>query len=198
MNYKKVVFKNYKKSSVNNIVEGIKKRYAFKFLRRIAKKNFFKMKKQLVVFSFDYIGLKIEFDGVYEIDDLETLFKWLSPLHSSFKNGTAVDIGANIGNHSLYFSDFFSDIQSFEPNTRTFKVLNLNAELANNIICHNVGVSDRVREGVLSYKFDNIGGAKLSEESRYDAQKIRLTTLDGYLKPDKPVMLIKIDVEGHE
>ena len=51
---------------------------------------------------------------------------WLKFL--SYFNGTVLDIGANIGNHSLFFSNYFYKVLSFEPHPKIFKVLAINTE----------------------------------------------------------------------
>ena len=53
------------------------------------------------------------------------------------RDSLALDIGANIGNHTNYFDS----IHAFEPNERTYRLLQANAMLApGKIVCHNVAV----------------------------------------------------------
>ena len=66
--------------------------------------------RSLAVFSFDYIGTQIALNGIYEKEELELLFDWLKSIDIDLKDSIAIDIGANIGNHSLYFSDFFNTV----------------------------------------------------------------------------------------
>ena len=80
----------------------------------------------MAIFSFDHIGHKINLDGVYERNELDFLFEWLATHSPDVFNGTAIDIGANIGNHSLYLSNYFEKVVSFEPHPRTFKLLEIN------------------------------------------------------------------------
>ncbi len=154
-------------------------------------------KKQLVVFSFDYIGHCINLEGVFEHRDLETFFEWIGQYKGVF-DGLAIDIGANIGNHSLFFSDFFKKVLSFEPNPRTFKVLSINAEMASNITCFNLGISSSNREGNLNVSGTNMGGSFVSSSPTSNSQIIKLQTLDSLLDDSERIKLIKIDVEGHE
>ena len=198
MDKQAIIFKNEKKFSFRDYVEKRKKRIVYKFLNRLNKEHLHNNRKQLVVFSYDYIALKITMDGVYEINDLETLFKWLHPGLSLFKEGSAIDIGANIGNHSLFFSDYFSDVYSFEPNPRTFRVLKINAELASNVKCFNCGISDNNGEAVLNFDAENIGYARISSDIKDNSQKIELIRLDDFTEIQSPLKFIKIDVEGHE
>jgi FkbM family methyltransferase len=154
-------------------------------------------KRQLVVFSFDYIAHHINLNGIYEIKELETLFGWISKYKNVF-NGTAIDIGANIGNHSLYFSDFFEKVLSFEPASRTYRILSLNSELAENITCFNIGISNSNREALLHIDQDNIGGSYISTAPSTHTQNIKLQTLDSTVDISENIKLIKLDVEGHE
>ena len=80
----------------------------------------------MAVFAHDYIGASINQFGVFEGEELDILFDFLEPLHSSFRAGTALDIGANIGNHSIYFADHFRTILAFEPNPTAFALLSFN------------------------------------------------------------------------
>lgn len=166
-------------------------------LRRQSRRHVAERRKQLVVYSFDYIGHAINLNGVYEKDDLDTFFEWMTSIGVDFTQATALDIGANIGNHSLYFSDYFKRVVSFEPHPRTFKLLSLNAELAGNVTCHNVGLSDKEGSAVLSVLPVNFGRSTLSATPGAESVTIRLVTLDGFCELDN-VRLLKIDVEGHE
>jgi FkbM family methyltransferase len=152
-------------------------------------------RRQLAVFAFDYVGHEINIDGVYELKELDALASWLLKCDPRAFDGAAVDIGANIGNHSVYFADLFRSVHSFEPNPRTFKVLQLNAELAPNIHCYNVGISDTERQASMRVEASNVGGASVADGG---GVPITLRTLDSVLDPAEEVKLLKIDVEGHE
>ena len=154
-------------------------------------------RKQLVVFSFDYIALRINIDGVYELEELDTFFSWIGQYREKVFDGVALDIGANIGNHSLYFSDYFKKVLSFELIPRTFKVLSLNSELAKNITCFNVGLSDCEKLALIHINPSNMGGSGITGKGTH-SQTISLKTLDSLIDPLEDIKLIKIDVEGHE
>lgn len=118
-------------------------------------------------------------------------------------DGVALDIGANIGNHSLYFSDYFKKVYSFEPNPRTHKVLLINAALASNIQCFEIGLSDVSKQALMDINPTNCGGATVTEVGSPQAQSIRLQTLDAFNAEHvqlnrEQIKLIKIDIEGHE
>ena len=166
------------------------------FLSRTGRKYLRSGHRQMVIFCFDHIGHEINIDGIYEKDYLEAFFAWLKKSSVDTKSFVALDIGANIGNHSLYFASHFREIVAFEPNPRTFKVLRLNADLATNITCHAFGLSSESREGRLNLQVGNVGAASLltPAETGINVALRTLDSLDGL----SDVKLVKIDVEGHE
>ncbi len=154
----------------------------------------------------DHIYRKIVDSGsFYELKLLEYIHKII---HSSSKGrnpppSVAIDIGANIGNHSLFFSSFVCDqVIAVEPNPAVIPILqsNLKQNIHN---CHiyEFGLGDEESTGSidLAYAKDNLGAAKISQESD---GSIKITTLDSllsqHLEPSSVVSLIKIDVEGME
>lgn len=82
--------------------------------------------------------MSINLDGRYENTELTLLEQFIKKkLPNSHKN-TALDIGANIGNHSVFLSKFFNHVYSFEPNPITYDVLLLNAKYAAPKKYHNI------------------------------------------------------------
>lgn len=181
---------NTLKSFFRAIVSSLLNRYSKKYLEE--------GRKQLVVFSFDHISHEINLNGLYERNELDAFFSWLKVDRKYIFDNTAIDIGANIGNHSLYFSDIFKNVIGFEPNDRTYGALMLNAKLAKNIVVHNIGISNTERDGTLNINHLNIGGSSLSGSFTGFSQTVKLCPLDSIVSYDQQVSLIKIDVEGHE
>jgi FkbM family methyltransferase len=156
-------------------------------------------RRQLAVFAFDDVSSQVNLHGVYERQELETFFAWIDVVRPGlFRDATALDLGANIGNHSLFFSDYFRQVHAFEPNERTFKVLSLNAELAANITCHQVGLSDKA--GTASFRVNpaNIGASRIVPPGDLGGSEVKLTTLDEATRGLGDIKLIKVDVEGHD
>jgi FkbM family methyltransferase len=162
------------------------------------RRQFARTHKQLATFSFDLIGMEINIGGVYSGNDLDALFQWLRQAHPSLFQGTALDIGANIGNHALYFSDHFAKVLAFEPNGRTYELLKFNAGMAPNIEAYNVGISDRASDAWMVFNKVNMGGARVVRAAEADATQVKLAPLDTLVREDEDVTLVKIDVEGHE
>ena len=123
-----------------------------------------------------------------------------------FNNATILDLGANIGNHTVYFATHcnVSHIYSFEPVKSTFDILKKNISINNlyNVTPYNVGASDRQENGIFEiYDNLNIGNSHLSGIvdicEKDDA--IKLVKLDDFLfdKLEK-LDFVKIDVEDYE
>lgn len=108
----------------------------------------------------------------------------------------AVDVGANIGNHSIFFAAFLAEkIISIEANKDLVPILreNLSANGCQyEIIAAAIGSENG--PGRISYPLENnIGAGKIIR----GAGDINIITLDQAV-PRKGVFLIKIDVEGME
>lgn len=156
---------------------------------------------QMAMFSFDYIGARINAFGRFERDELDTLIALLN--HKRLLKGVCIDVGANIGNHSVFFADHFVEVHAFEPAPRPYALLVHNAGLRRNIHCHNVGLSDRSHLATLTSPLHNVGQGTLSdtipENELHESASVQLVPLDAVnVFQGVDVGLIKIDVEGHE
>jgi FkbM family methyltransferase len=140
------------------------------------------------------------FQNYGECNELELLF-----LRQILKKGdTIFDIGANIGNHAMFFSRQTGNsgkVFSFEPQPQIFYMLcgNLALNSITNVTPINTAVGKE--EGYLwlpdvDYsKENNFGGISL--QAIHDGLRIPVTTLDHYIDVAR-ADLIKIDVEGME
>lgn len=169
-----------------------------KYLYRLSRAYLAQGRKQVVEYSFDLVSRHINLDGVYNIKELTTLIGWLQQVEPEIFAGEALDIGANIGNHALFFSEFFKKVIAFEPNNRTFRVLSLNKELVDNIECHELGLSDYDGEAQLLAPIGHLGCSAIVDTAGANIQKIRIRKLDSMADDLDKVRLVKIDVEGHE
>lgn len=157
------------------------------------------------------IGVAKFFVPNYPIDliqshivDCKTFFEnyILQELQSYIKKDAVIlDIGANIGNHSVYWG-IRSDIKriySFEPVHNTFNILKRNIEineLANKVKIFNIGLSNEKINGSIShYDPTNIGGTSVQQDSAGD---LLLDKLDNIEIEEDTIDFLKIDVEGHE
>lgn len=141
----------------------------------------------------DYIQKKVAETGTpYEVDMLRDMGARLAP------GDLALDIGANIGNHSLYLAAVYGcEVIAFEPNAhlanslvQSAKFNDLDARIK--VIAKGVGV----KPGLATFSArrpDNLGAQSLLEGEG----EIPVVTLDDQ-HLGKRVKLIKIDVEGME
>ena len=152
----------------------------------------------------EYISIDILTEGAYDIKSMNEILQVLRSDLIDFKFDTLIDIGANIGNHSVYFSRYFKKVIAFEPNPLTYGILKLNASFATNIEAINLGLSSKPGSLYLSEDTRNLGGSQihLNKEDiplNLTVRDINLVRLDDFISDDcGQGILIKIDVEGHE
>ncbi len=152
---------------------------------------------QLAVFAFDHVGRSITLWGRYEREELALLMQSIQPLLPA--GGICLDIGANVGNHALFFAEHFDEVLAFEPHPRTFALLQLNASLRHNVHCFAYGLSNADAQATLTVPADNLGMASLHEGLHGYTVACELRRLDGLVElRTQRVALMKIDVEGHE
>lgn len=146
-----------------------------------------------VLFSNDFVSRSIMINGIYELEILNNLIRFLP------KNGVVLDIGANIGNHTLFFANYVSKVYSFEPVPETFEILELNTRGLDNVEIYNYGLSEYYQEIDLFVPNDNRGAASHEFNPTSQAQKVVLKKFDEIgLFDDVRIDFIKIDVEGFE
>lgn len=159
--------------------------------------------------------------GLIEIDDpddliqkriLETKDFYERPLLDALASFTApggvfIDVGANIGNHSVYMGVARdARIIAIEPNQANFRRLQRNLELSmpsSRFTALNCAVG--AEEGHVRSLIggsSNTGGAKIGETTPNDQDAVPLVRLDKLFEevrlPDSTPVIIKIDVEGME
>lgn len=128
----------------------------------------------------------------YENADLEKFREFVPP------QAIIIDAGANIGNHSIFFSVICGakKVYAFEPMNQTFEILQRNAALnaSGYIECINAALGEADgRADLLGYRAHNMGAARVevSLDGLYP-----VTNIDGLGLPHLDI--IKIDVEGSQ
>lgn len=121
--------------------------------------------------------------------------------------GVVIDLGASFGYFSILAAQLVGPsgkVYSFEPEPIGFRNLLKNAEInkLHNISAYNLAVSDE--EGVVNLYGGACGSTMIpSIANEFYPQKINdlsvsAVTVDNFLKIEKQVALIKIDIEGAE
>lgn len=157
----------------------------------------------------DYIPDKVVREGkYYELEFLQALAHFHRP------DGLIVDIGANVGNHTLYFAAVLgARVAAFEPQPHNVTCLELNVRL--NGVCakttvHRCALGSASGQAVLSMAIENnFGSFSAAPEANPNSRPgsttrgftVPVLPLDEVLQShhaDEPVSLLKIDVEGME
>lgn len=173
-----------------------KKKYIQKNLEKISKEQILNLDKSIAVFAHDYIGHQINLNGIFEKDYLDLFKCFISPIKKEIEKGFVLDIGANIGNHTIYFSRIFSKIRSFEPDPDTFELLKFNTRRNPGICVFNFGLGREPRVMKISRTPGNLGASHIVESNNEGAD-VKIETVDN-ISTGIEVSLIKIDTEGFE
>lgn len=121
-----------------------------------------------------------------------------------FEGGVFVDVGANVGNHSVYVAKVLgaAKVIAFEPNPVAAELLNVNMALNGLIqrLDHRaVGLSDAIASACLvapSHK--DLGSTKVAVSNSETEGTIRVVTGDAALAAEPRIDMIKIDTEAME
>lgn len=153
-----------------------------------------------------YLGYSIFWRGAHDWSTIFVLKNFVK------KDDVIFDIGANIGEYTLYAASFINSngkVYSFEPVQSVFNILkqnvDLNSHLRNKIICVNKGLGNKkailpiydeqnnINEGLFSIHQKNFIQSK-------KIQDIEIDTLDNFVNENyiDRIDFIKIDVEGNE
>ncbi|MCL0121589.1 FkbM family methyltransferase [Corynebacterium pygosceleis] len=130
----------------------------------------------------------------YEIDLLELLSESFS-----CPEGSVIDVGANIGNHTVYFGKICSrKVVAFEPVLQNIEVLKKNVQ-ANDIedlvTIHARGCWSSGRQLFFKQVIENNGGTFTVGS---EGEEAGVVALDDAIDENEEIALIKIDVEGSE
>ena len=142
-------------------------------------------------------SLNLSFNKIYELNVVEYLNRILK------KDFNVIDIGANIGYYTTYFSNKSSmgKIFAFEPEIENLNILYKNIDINN---CKNVkvfanSVGEEDKDSYLYLSQDNTGDHRcydVSNDKRLTQKiiQVKLDNIDFSVKID----LIKIDIQGFE
>lgn len=170
---------------------------AFRYLHD-RREEFLAKYPQMCCLTFDHISIVLNVLGRMDEGELE----WVRRQFGSYlSDKTVCDIGANLGNHSLFFAEMANKVHSYEPNSAIFELLAINARQNHKISVYPVGISNRASTVRAALRRSAYGSTRITDtpddnEIPFTFQTRPLDSFDD-LKEER-VGLIKIDVEGHE
>lgn len=186
---------------IKTFVNFILIKIAYYILQRKANKFLVNENRPTVIYAFDDIGHLINLEGAYENRELIALKKFL--VCNNMIGGYFIDVGAHIGNHTIFLSNLFDKTISFEPNKKTFKLLELNLASYGGAEAINKALGSKNENAYMDINLTNRGASRITMKPTDNI--VEITTLDSFSKehqffstavPQAPV--VKIDVEGHE
>jgi FkbM family methyltransferase len=171
-------------------------RPAFRVRAKQSKLSFF-------VHRRDLIGRHIAKYGACE----PLLTQWMSAYLATSSLGIFVDVGANLGWHSVHAAKHktVETVVAFEPDAFNAWLLDRNLSLngIDNVVVNTCAVG--ARQGTIRlhrYKSSNYGRHSVLTDYGYGSRLVPITALDTALETlgmaDRPVLIVKIDVEGYE
>ena len=155
---------------------------------------------RMIVFRNDHVGDKIARNGLYEKENLALLLKLLEQLPQP----TVLDIGANIGNHTLAFATRAHAVHAFEPIPHLYAVLsdNVQQNALANVRTHNIALSDHAGSATINMvNAGNYGASSFDKRTEGTTPvEVTLATGDAFVMAHDitRVDFVKIDVEAHE
>lgn len=173
----------------------------------INKNKFMKNNINLVSKKFNYDGVNYDFWGIKDEHIYKQIPWYEEKLLNHIKNlnitGSYIDIGANIGNHSLFFINHCKSdkVIAFEPEIICFNILNKNLKYntQKEYELYNIAVWDKFDKlNLEKYKTNkNTGISKVNKYINGD-NLINGDSLDNLITSKEKIGLIKIDVEDSE
>jgi FkbM family methyltransferase len=172
-------------------------RPAFRISAKQSKLSFF-------VHRRDLLGRHLAKYGTHELP----LTQWMSDyLAASSHSGIFIDVGANLGWHTINAAqhDSVETVVAFEPDAFNAWLLDRNLTLngVDKAVINACAVgAQRGTARIHRYKSSNYGRHSLLADYGYGSRTVPITDLDAALDAlglrDRRVLIVKIDVEGYE
>jgi len=142
------------------------------------------------------IGNKLYLEGNFEKKELKLCEKYIN------ENSIVIDIGANIGIHSIYFSKIATKgkVLSIEPQVTIYPTLLKNISTFDNIIPLNIAIDSKMKISEFFITDDNAYSSLKDTRRKKMLQIKQVITLpfDALINLFEKIDFIKIDVEGFE
>lgn len=146
--------------------------------------------------KFGHVDLMIFKNGIYEKDIIDDIYHVLTP------QKILLDIGANIGQHSLLLSPYCKEVYAFEPILDVYRQFKKSIEKNHykNIHLFNIAIGDKKESKFFNFVKNHAGTSSFVERDHPKNAAlitVHTDTLENVLK-DIKFDVIKLDVEGYE
>jgi FkbM family methyltransferase len=148
----------------------------------------------------DHVIARVLFlDGEYE-PEFQQLFEKME-----LAGGVCVDIGANLGLHTIALGKLANQVFAFEPSSHNYSLLQKNVELngLQNVQAIHAALGDQEGFAELALSHSNFGDHQILTPTHKNAEKtesVKVLAGDQALATvgENKIKLIKIDVQGYE
>lgn len=186
----------------NSMLYGLLKQVAHKEIEAMFSSKYAKTEKLgpfgEIIFPYHKMGA-IDSLNLFDIDELIIFsFYWINRR----RYHRVLDIGANLGLHSIVLNKCGFSVRSFEPDPHHFKILKKNLSLNKcfNVQAFNAAISNTEGSGDFIRVLGNTTGSHLagSKPNPYGKLERFLVKTESILSHIGWADLIKLDAEGHE
>lgn len=171
---------------------------ASRYLRSMAPTYRKQRATRMACFANEGMGLELYLNGIYERPHMDAVLALVRRLSINTAQLVFCDVGANVGNHSLYLSQFFKNTYAFEPHPDVYYLLKYNLSQIKNAQCFNIALGNFSGELELYQNEENLGASTGKRRAEAVAIHVPVRKFDDIYPDDTPIGFIKIDVEGME
>lgn len=149
------------------------------------------------IFNSTYSN-QINIDGIYNLNLNLKLAKIIEK--NLLEKNIFLDIGANIGDISIFYSKVFKKVTSLEPHPKIFKILNFNVEDIKNLETRNYGASEKDSILFQSKEFHNNFTTPTSNEFKENYYEVKGVKIDDFFDDDtlSKINFMNITIDGNE
>lgn len=145
--------------------------------------------------KFGYVDKYIFTEGIYEKDIIDDIRAVLS------QEKVMLDIGSNIGQHSLILAPYCDKIYAFEPIPEIYKEFqnSIDANNYKNVFLTNTAIGDKKETKSFYYNVANAGASTfIKNDSNSKLLHVNIELLESALPENQKFDVVKMDVEGYE
>ncbi|HEX7868644.1 MAG TPA: FkbM family methyltransferase [Chryseobacterium sp.] len=145
--------------------------------------------------KFGYVDNYIYKYGIYEKNVIDSIRKVMT------LETTMLDIGGNIGQHSLILAPYCKKIYAFEPIQEIYEEFknSIKANNYKNIVLQNIAIGHKKEIKDFYFNASNTGSSSfIKNNSNAKLIHVKIDLLENALPKNQTFEVVKIDVEGYE